>query len=93
MCLRSVLAVRSLVRACTTLDPAAIVTMSIIGFYIVFRVLIFGSEYTSCMSGLLSTSERLDYSMQVRRREFALLPTEGVERYGRVVEEVLSRYR
>ena len=45
------------------------------------------------MSGLLSTSERLDYSMQVRRREFALLPTEGVERYGRVVEEVLSRYR
>ena len=45
------------------------------------------------MGGILWTSGMIDYSMQVRRREFGMLPTEGLERYGQVVEEVLSRYR
>lgn len=45
------------------------------------------------LGGILWTSHMLDYSMQIRRREFGLLPTEGIERYGRVAEEVLSRYR
>jgi len=45
------------------------------------------------LGGILWTSHMLDYSMQIRRREIGLLTTEGIERYGRVAEEVLSRYR
>lgn len=45
------------------------------------------------VGGILWTSDMLNAYMLDRNRAFNTLPTEGIKRYGHVVEQVLLRYR